>query len=53
VHDISKPRVIGTQCLLDQLELALLMLQERHGAPDGTQAGQDALVGVRVTGLAI
>ena len=31
-HGVSEPRVIGAQRLLDLLELAPLMLRERHGA---------------------
>jgi hypothetical protein len=32
VYSVSKPPVIGAERLLDLLELALLVLRERHGA---------------------
>ena len=40
VHGFSKPRVTGVKRLLDLLELALLMLRERHGALHRTRRGR-------------
>src|ERR1022692_4634637 len=44
-HDISKPRVIGTERLL---ELALLVLRQRHGALPRNSGG-DTRADVRLT----
>ena len=50
VHGLSKPRVTGAERLLDLLELALLVLRERHDALRWKlRQGRDALVGVRLT----
>src|SRR5712691_9064410 len=50
-HCVSEPRVIGIECLLDLLELALLVLRQRHGASHRTHAGTGSLTFTSRPGL--
>ena len=45
-YGVSKPRVIGAERLLDLLELAPLMLRERHGALQWNSGRRSSLTGI-------